>query len=134
MIKDYYNVSSIKKVPGIVFAEGNVNVQKIASLAKRVIQVSVNEDSVAHEIVKEAGNDIGNLTVSLLKNLNVPVEHLFPIYQIGGIWKTDSVFISESRKVVKAVFPNASWEKPISGPAKGAALMAQYKYEESLNN
>lgn len=134
IVADHYNVSSISKVPGIIYAKSSVDVEMIAGLAKNVILAATKGDTVAYEIVKEAGKNIGYLTVSLLKDLSVPAAEPFPIHKIGGIWKTDSAFVEASDQIVRKEYPNAIWKLPQLGPAEGAAIMAMGKYKKRSGN
>jgi N-acetylglucosamine kinase-like BadF-type ATPase len=128
VIENYFGVESVRKVPGMLYSRSSVDVKRIAELAPLVCREAANDDEVAKAIVVSAGDELANLTIQLLRNLDVPPDEAYPVYRLGGIWRSGDLLNRSFMEKVNALYPNVVWAVPQYNPAAGAALMARMKH------
>jgi len=134
VVEDYFGVENVKQVPGLVYSRNSVDVRRIAELAPLVCREAANGDETAKTIVVGAGDELSGLAVQLLRNLNVPPGEAYPIYRLGGIWKSSDLLNRTFMEKVGALYPNVVWAVPQYPPAEGAAMMARMKHPASASS
>ncbi|MCL6547472.1 MAG: hypothetical protein K6T30_01010 [Alicyclobacillus sp.] len=123
-IAQYFRVDDVRKVPGICYAEGRVDVQRIARLAQVVCQAAEAGDGTACSILEEAAHHLAALARHALCRLEVPATVPFSLYGMGGIWRAGDLLTQPCERAVRSEYPLAEWRPPKADPAVGAALLA----------
>lgn len=132
LIEEYFGVASVRRIPGLQYSRSSIDVKAIAGLAIPVFKAAQEGDEVAARIVLEASDELSKLTIALLSQLNVPGDQPFPVYRLGGIWKSGALLNDRFVNQVHNRYPNIAWLEPRYHPAAGAAWMAKAKYEGEI--
>lgn len=128
VLQSYFQVKNVKEIPGLIYRENTVNVKQVAELAKMVIQEAIEGDLISEQIVYQAGIHLGSMTTHLLRELKVPVNERFPIYKLGGVWRSPSIIHLTYEQFVLHQYSKVIWKDPLGSPAEGAVLMALTRY------
>lgn len=129
IIEEHFEVDSVRKIPGLQYSRGSIDVKTIAELAIPVFQAAHAGDEIAVQIVLAASDELSQLLNALLSQLNIPGNEPFPVYRLGGIWKSGPMLNERFIQQVCNRYPNIAWLEPRYHPAAGAAWMAKAKYE-----
>ncbi len=108
-----------------------MNREQIASFAVRVSEASAAGDSVASEILAQAGRDLGRLGVSVLREIARLVEPGEPGCAIGtlatltgGVSRAAARLVEAFRDEISSFSPDVQIVPPQFSPAGGALLVA----------
>ncbi len=103
---------------------------KIAGFAKCVAGAAQEGDSIAIEIMKNAGKELGVAAVAVIKNLKLQNE-TFPIGKVGSVFNAKSLITDELMKTVKKIAPRACLIEPELSPAEAAANLSLNRFVKS---
>jgi len=90
--------------------------------APLVFEVAAKGDPVALELVQWAGSELGELAVTVIKQLGFQKE-VFNLVQIGSMFDGSPMLTEEMKKVVHAVAPRANFIRLEEPPVMGAVLL-----------
>jgi N-acetylglucosamine kinase-like BadF-type ATPase len=93
-----------------------------AADAPLVFQVAAQGDPVALEIVRWAGRELGEMAVTVIRQLEFQ-SMAFDLVQIGSMFDGSPLLTDEMKKVVHAVAPGAKFIRSYAPPVMGAVLL-----------
>lgn len=97
---------------------------EIAGLTPLVVEVGMGGDSIAREILRVAGRELGLLTAAVLQHLEFPSGQKVPIAGSGGVFAAGSILTLPMQQVVRSVCPTAELIHPKHTATYGAVLLA----------
>jgi N-acetylglucosamine kinase-like BadF-type ATPase len=115
-------------VGGIYFREdstgrGALSRCEIASLCPVVANVALRGDRKAKEIFRNAGRELGQAGVAVIKRLGMEHEE-FVVVPFGGVFKAGKLVLGAFENTILAAAPLACVVEPRFEPVVGAVLMA----------
>jgi len=121
-LESRYHLQQIDEIIPLIY-KGKIDRTEIASLTPIVFKVAEEGDTLAVDIVKRTGQELGKLAKAVAEKLNLKNKNI-PIAAIGGLFNAREAFINE---IFKEVY-DLSWDIDISDPqfppAVGAAILA----------
>ena len=130
MFKEEFKVEDFKDVVSRVYQ--GVSSTKIASLSKIVFSAAEAGDKVAIKILEEAGEELGQLAVTIGRRLFVRDESI-NIGVSGGVFKASNIPWEAFKKYVANFLPKALFIPPVSYPVVGALIIGYEKLGISIN-
>ncbi|MBN1348874.1 hypothetical protein JXJ21_05650 [candidate division KSB1 bacterium] len=122
ILESQYKLNQIDEIIPLIY-KGKIDRTEIASLARIVFDTAAKGDTVAMNIVKQTGQELGKLCKAVAQKLNLR-NRTIPVALIGGLFNAKDVFINE---IFKELF-ELSWDievmNPMFSPAVGAAILA----------
>lgn len=97
---------------------------EIAGLAPLVLEAAREGDSIAREILRVAGRELGLLAAAVLKGLDWNGASMVPVAGCGSVFAAGSLLALPMQQVAFSVCPAAEICQPKHTPAYGAALLA----------
>lgn len=97
---------------------------EIAGLANLVIEAAREGDSIAREILRVAGRELGLLAAAVLQGLQWDNAEIVPVAGSGSVFAAGSLLALPMEQVAHSVCPQAEIGQPKHTPAYGAALLA----------
>jgi N-acetylglucosamine kinase-like BadF-type ATPase len=97
---------------------------EIASLAELVCEAAQEGDPVAISILQEAGQNLGELAVSVIEKLRM-AQQSFRVACVGSVFHSGNVVITPLVDAISRVAPLAKVGPPVHSPAMGAAKLAR---------
>ncbi|MCL5046521.1 MAG: hypothetical protein M1598_07015, partial [Actinobacteria bacterium] len=97
--------------------------EQAAGLAPVVTQVARAGDRVALDIMRQAGEDLGELAVAVIERLGMAGEQV-PVVLTGGVAAAGDLIGPILAARVKGICPDASFPVPRYEPAIGAVILA----------
>jgi N-acetylglucosamine kinase-like BadF-type ATPase len=94
-----------------------------AAIAPHVFQAAEEEDSVALEVVRWAGEQLGNLVNGVVRQLKFQAE-TFDIVEMGGVFNAGKLLTDPFHDTVLKVAPGARFVPLEAPPVIGAVLLA----------
>ncbi len=119
----YFHVSTADDLATALYAPTMTN-ERIAGFAKFVIEAANDDDSVAREIITEAGRELGIAAAAVIRGLKMEQES-FQVAFVGGVFAAGEMLLEPLRKEVERVAAKAYLAPPRFGPAVAAARMAR---------
>jgi N-acetylglucosamine kinase-like BadF-type ATPase len=99
--------------------------ERLAGFGKEVVQAARTRDQVAREIVAQAGVELGQAAVAVIRGLKLEHEQ-FVVAYVGGVFAAaGELILDPMREVVKALATRAFLAEPRFPPAVAAARMAR---------
>jgi N-acetylglucosamine kinase-like BadF-type ATPase len=96
---------------------------KIAGFAKFVVEAATEGDTIAQEILSEAGQELGMAANAVIVRLKLERKN-FSIAKIGSIFRAGELITEPFLETVHKTAPNAYLIEPLLPPAVAAAQMA----------
>lgn len=93
-----------------------------AADAPLVFEVARQGDPVANELIHWAGQELGEMACSVIRQLQFEAVD-FDLVQIGGMWEGSPVLTEEMAKKVHAIAPDAHLIRTHEPPVIGAVLL-----------
>ncbi|HKP12330.1 MAG TPA: BadF/BadG/BcrA/BcrD ATPase family protein [Blastocatellia bacterium] len=116
-------ITSAKDLPGVIY-NNEAGSPQIASLARLVADAAAAGDAVARGILAQAGRDLGELAVSVIRKLGLePLA--FRVACVGSVFKAGECVLEPLREAVRKVAPRAEIGPPLRSPEIGAVKLAQ---------
>ena len=94
----------------------------VASMAEWVAMTASSGDNVAQQIMRRAGEELGLLAISVIRQLQIEDE--FRIVLTGGVFQAGEIVIEPMKQKVKSIAPSAQLTSPLYPPVLGAVFMA----------
>ena len=91
--------------------------------ARLVFQVAADGDAVALELVRWAGRELGELAVTVIRQLNFEQVE-FDLVQIGNMFEGSPLLTEQMKQRVHAIAPAAKFTRLREPPVLGAVLLA----------
>jgi glucosamine kinase len=120
-------ISSAADLPGVIYNSDSESVE-IASLAELVACAAHDGDDVARAILAQAGSELGELAISVIKRLGLESKP-FRVACVGSVFKSGELVVSPLREAVLRFAPNAEIGPPLFSPTIGAVKLAQKRCE-----
>lgn len=124
----FFKAERVEDLPMAIHAPSTDNA-RIAGFAKEVIEHACAGDRIAREIVEEAGLEMGEAAVAVIRRLKLEVE-TFPIGTVGSVFSAGRMFTKPMMKLVGKLAPKAFLTCPNEAPALAAARLARKQSEE----
>jgi len=96
---------------------------EVASLCPVVVQVALQGDWKALDILQAAGRELGHLGVAVVQRLGMQAEE-FAVLPFGGVFRAGELVLRSCRETLLAAAPRARLVLPRFEPVVGAALLA----------
>ncbi len=93
-----------------------------AADAPLIFEVARQGDPVAIDLVRWAGNELGELACSVIRQLNFQTVH-FDLVQIGGMWGGSPMLTEVFKEKVLPLAPGANVMRSHQPPVLGAVLL-----------
>ncbi len=119
---EYFRASNVENLIGAIYAP-NMDNSRIAGFAKLVVETALDGDKIAIEILTDAGRELGNAAVAVIKKLGLQDRDI-PIGCVGSIFNAGRLLTDPMKEVIAKVAPKASLADPYMPPSHAAALMA----------
>ncbi|HYE15237.1 MAG TPA: BadF/BadG/BcrA/BcrD ATPase family protein [Pyrinomonadaceae bacterium] len=119
---DYFNVGRAEDLSTAVYAPSMTN-NRIAGFGRNVIDAARRRDSVAREIVEEAGRELALAASAVVRKLRMERER-FPVGYYGGVFAAGELILESLREGLAEAAPKALLAPPALPPAEAAARMA----------
>ncbi|MFN2452818.1 MAG: N-acetylglucosamine kinase [Pyrinomonadaceae bacterium] len=120
---DYFDIQKAEELSTAIYAPSMTN-ERIAGFGRRVIEAAQSEDTVAAEIVSEAGRELGAAAVAVIRNLRMEREK-FQVAYVGGVFAAGELVLQPLREEIARVAPFAFLAPPLVAPALAATRMAR---------
>jgi N-acetylglucosamine kinase-like BadF-type ATPase len=125
----YFHVTNADDLSTAIYAPTITN-ERLAGFGKYVIEAAKAKDRIAREIIAEAGRELGNSAVAVIRNLTLERE-TFQVAYVGGVFDAAvELVLSPMREEIRTIAPKAYLAPPRFSPAVAAARMAR----EHLNH
>ncbi len=121
----HFRLNSIDQIIPQIY-QNRIDRVAIADLAPIVFDEARNGDSVAAEIIRRSGKELGLLTKAVAQRLNFEGEEI-KVALIGSIFKQREMLIHEISKELYEISWNVEISDPLFAPEYGAALLAIQK-------
>ncbi len=99
---------------------------QVAQFAKMVSREAAQGDSVALRVLDDAAQELGQLTLSVVRELFSP-ESEFPVALHGGVFREQRI-ADQVRELVLKEFPRAQIRRPTRSAGVGTALLALHDH------
>lgn len=130
-IENHFNLKSIDQIIPHIY-QNRIDRVAIADLAPIVFELTNQGDSVAEEIIRRAGKELGILAKAVAQQLNFESDEI-KVALIGSIFKQKDMLINEISKELYEVSWNVEIAEPLFAPQYGAALSALQKVGVEIN-
>jgi N-acetylglucosamine kinase-like BadF-type ATPase len=119
----YFHVASPNDLSTAIYAPTMTN-DCLAGFGKWVVRAAQAGDRVAHEIVTDAGRELGITAAAVIRRLCMERER-FPVAYVGGVFAAGELVLKPLRETVLRVSKKAFLAPPLLSPAVAAARMAR---------
>ena len=127
---EFFNVSKAEDLSTAVYAPNMTN-NRIAGFGRQVIEAAKRRDSVAREIVEEAGRELARAACAVIRRLRMEQER-FQVAYVGGVFAAGALMLDPLREEATALAPRAYLAPPLLAPAEAAARMAGEQVQLAL--
>ncbi|HZS43882.1 MAG TPA: BadF/BadG/BcrA/BcrD ATPase family protein [Blastocatellia bacterium] len=117
-----FGVCDPRELPGLVY-HPEVTTTDIAKYARFVTAAAKEGDEVAIDILREAGIELGQAAVAVIRKLEM-LEEEFRVAYVGGVFRAGELLIGPLRNMLGVVAPRAELGAPLFTPAVGAVKLA----------
>lgn len=119
----YFHVSSADDLSTAIYAPTITN-ERIAGFTKPIIEAAKSKDSIARQIIRQAGTELGIAAGAVIRNLKMDQER-FQVAYVGGVFAAGELVLETLRSEVQRTAPKAFLASPRFAPAVAAARMAR---------
>ena len=119
---EYFRASNVENLIGAIYAPQMDN-SRIAGFAKLVVETAAEGDTIAIEILRDAGEELGIAAAAVIRKLGLETRQ-FPVGCVGSVFKAGRLLTDPMNKMILAAAPKAKLSEPVMPPAHAAALMA----------
>lgn len=120
---EYFNLATPNDLALAIYHPSMTN-QIIAGFTRRVVEAARAGDDVAHEIVRDAGGELGEAATAVIRKLRMESER-FQVGYVGGVFAAGEMILESLREKLSDVAPRAYLAPPKLAPAEAAARMAR---------
>lgn len=118
----YFRAGKSEDILVAIYAP-QIDNMKIAGFAKFVVEAAIEGDTVAQEILSEAGHELGTAANAVIQRLKLGRKK-FSIAKIGSIFRAGELITKPLLETVHKIAPKAYLIEPLLPPAAAAAQMA----------
>jgi N-acetylglucosamine kinase-like BadF-type ATPase len=119
---EYFRASNVENLIGAIYAPRMDN-SRIAGFAREVVETAKEGDTIAVEILRDAGRELGTAAVAVLKKLSLERSKV-PIGCVGSIFSAGKLLTDPMSEIITKAAPMAYLTDPQMPPSHAAALMA----------
>jgi len=130
-LENHFNLSSIDQIIPQIY-QNKVDRIAIADIAPIVFEQANQGDSIAEEIIRRTGKELGILARAVAQRLNFENDEL-KVALTGSIFKQKDMLINEISKELYEISWNIEISEPMFEPQYGAALLALQKSGIEIN-
>ncbi len=123
---DYFRAGRLEDLSVAIYAS-QIDNARIAGFAKYVSQAANEGDTVAIELLAEAGRELGIAASAVITKLKMQ-KRTFPIGKVGSVFKSEELITKPLLEKVQEIAPKALMSETQKSPAFAAALMAFQYY------
>jgi N-acetylglucosamine kinase-like BadF-type ATPase len=124
----YFHVTIAEDLSTAIYAPTITN-ERIAGFGKEVIEAAEAGDTVAREIVTEAGSELGRSAVAVIRKLRLEPDR-FQVAYVGGVFAAGELILAPMKQEIARVAKKAFIAPPAFPPAIAAARMARVLLSE----
>ena len=117
-----YGMCNPVDLPRFVYA-ASTHADDIARYGKLVVEAAQAGDGVARDILDDAGRELGECVLAVVRKLDLQNEE-FPVAYVGGAFRAGDLLLEPLRRTIQAEAPRANIIPPRHSPVEGAAQMA----------
>lgn len=120
----YWGVDDIRRIPGILYAHGTIDVSAIATAAIMIVRAAGEGNVLAGQLMRETSVELAGLAGRLAHALHLPDGTDFPLFLVGGIWRAHAMLLPGFRD---ALAPEVQWKLEVvdTSPTLTAARYAR---------
>ena len=120
---EYFQVATPDDLATAIYAP-TITTDRIAGFSKRVIETAKAGDRVAIDILNEAGRELGNAAVTVIRKLKMEQER-FQVAFVGGVFAAGEFVIVPLREEIARVAKKAFIAAPRFSPTIAAGRLTQ---------
>jgi N-acetylglucosamine kinase-like BadF-type ATPase len=120
----YWGVDDIRRIPGVLYARGAIDVSAIAKAAILIVRAAEQGNVLAGQLMRETSVELAGLAGRLARALHLPAGTAFPLFLVGGIWRAHAMLLPGFRR---ALLPEVQWKLKVvdTSPTLAAARYAR---------
>lgn len=118
-----FGVETAEDLLPVIYDPSRKGLLDISDLSKAVEEEARRGDAVAGEILVDAGRELAELVVAVVRRLHLEETPLLVAY-VGGVFNSGELVLDPLRDGIRRVAPHAELGEPLFGPAIGAAKLA----------
>jgi N-acetylglucosamine kinase-like BadF-type ATPase len=119
-------------LPRFVYA-ATTHADDIARYLKLVIEAAQGGDAVAKDIIIDAGRELGECVLAVVRRLGLASRE-FPVAYVGGAFHAGDLLLEPMRRTIEAEAPRVKIVPPLHTPVEGAALLAIRAWRNPRHN
>ena len=119
----YFHVTITEDLSTAIYAPTITN-ERIAGFGKEVIETARAGDTVAREIVNEAGRELGRSAVAVIRKLRMEPDR-FQVAYVGGVFAAGDLILAPMKQEIARIAKKAFIAPPAFPPPIAAARMAR---------
>jgi N-acetylglucosamine kinase len=132
LLCDQYGMCNPADLPRFIYA-ATTHADDIARYGKLVIEAAREGDAVALDILNDAGHELGECVLAVVRKLGLAGDE-FPVAYVGGAFHAGDLLLEPMRRTIEADAPRVKLVPPAHSPVEGAALMAIRAYRNPRPN
>lgn len=118
----YFKVENADDLSTAIYSPTMTNDQ-LAGFAREVVRSARTGDEVAIEILNDAGRELANAAIAVIRKLRMEKES-FPIAYVGGVYGAGELVLGTMQKEIRSVAKRAYLAQPLFPPVIAAARIA----------
>jgi N-acetylglucosamine kinase-like BadF-type ATPase len=122
MVLEHYRLGAIRELYDLLYDAGFTR-DRVSTIAPLVVGLARNGDTVAGEIVGDAGRQLAGLALGVLRQL-FPGGAAAPVFPTGGVFQAGDLVREPFRHALADGWPRAVVKEPRLPPVAGAWLKA----------
>lgn len=126
---EYFRAGRLADLAVAIYAP-TIDNAKIAGFARLVVEIAETGDSIAVEILREAGRELGLAAEAVIEKLKLKRQK-FPVGCVGSIFKAGELISESLIETIHKSAPKAFLAEPKLIPAHAAALLASENFTKS---
>lgn len=119
---NYFRVATPEDLSTAIYAPTMSN-DRLAGFAKAVVESARSGDTLARQILIEAGKELGQAACAVIRRLHMERER-FPVACVGGVFAAGELVREPLRREILRVARRAELTEPVYSPVIAAARMA----------
>lgn len=127
---EYFNVANADDLSTAIYAPTMTN-DRLAGFGREVM-TAAQDDSLAVDILNEAGRELGRAATAVIKKLRMENEK-FPVAYVGGVYGAGDLVLEPMRAEIARVAKLAYLSQPLFPPVVAAARMARAHLRSELS-
>jgi len=121
MILEKFKIEDPSQLVDIAYGR-KLTVSEIASIAETVSKCASMGDEVAIEILRKAGEKLGEMILTVIRKLKIE-EEIIPIYYSGGVFNAGKYILKPIKEKLREKQIEIKLEKSFLNPVVGALML-----------